>query len=259
MAIIWQKKTANQIYQVRTAGHSIRLYSNNVFHSQWNPHTPIAGSLWDLLFLPVFFSPQVDRLNKALILGVGGGAIINLFNQYLSLDCIDGVDLDSTHIYIAKRFFGINISNTYLHRAEAQSWVSNSGRAKYDFVLEDLFLPETDSQDAVRAIESSTAWFEALLKKLSVRGVLVMNFESEKQFKHSDACRRAKDLCRLGKLGGVAFLKHPKYENCIAVFTKVAISKRTFDDNLQSYLFTGKPSVQNRLAYELKIVQRGRN
>ncbi len=40
MAVLWQKKTAGQHYEVRTAGNSRRLYKNGVCHSQFNPAIP---------------------------------------------------------------------------------------------------------------------------------------------------------------------------------------------------------------------------
>ena len=55
MAIVWSKVVGDSQYEVRTAGQSIRLYKDGVFHSQWNARRPLAGGVWDLLFIPALF------------------------------------------------------------------------------------------------------------------------------------------------------------------------------------------------------------
>ena len=55
MAILWQKKIKNTQYEVRSAGQTRRLYTDGVFHSQFNPNRAITGGVWDLLMLPTFF------------------------------------------------------------------------------------------------------------------------------------------------------------------------------------------------------------
>ena len=74
MALVWEKRVGHNHYQVRTHGATVRLYSNGVFHSQWNPRDPLKGSLWELLLLPAFFLPH-GQVQRVLLLGVGGGAL----------------------------------------------------------------------------------------------------------------------------------------------------------------------------------------
>ena len=75
MAIIWQKKVRDNLYEVRSAGKSRRLYKNGVCHSQYNPGSIMTGSIWDLLLLPACYQTGVNY-KKILVLGVGGGAVI---------------------------------------------------------------------------------------------------------------------------------------------------------------------------------------
>jgi len=60
---------------VRSAGYSLRLYTDGVFHTQYNPGNPLTGHIWDLLMLPAFFY-EPDTIKRVLVLGVGGVASI---------------------------------------------------------------------------------------------------------------------------------------------------------------------------------------
>ena len=62
MAVLFEKVANGRVYQVRSAGNSRRLYTDGVFHSQYNPNHIITGSVWDLLFLPSQF--YVKGANK---------------------------------------------------------------------------------------------------------------------------------------------------------------------------------------------------
>ena len=90
MAIAYQKTKKDVTYQVRTAGNSIRLYTNGAFHSQYNPRHVFTGAVWDLLALP---SLSTDRpVRDVLVLGVGGGSVIHQLSRLHDLAEVTGVD-----------------------------------------------------------------------------------------------------------------------------------------------------------------------
>ena len=72
MATIWEQNIEGKLYEVRTAGASVRLYRNGVNHSQWNPNRPLTGSIWDLITLPTLYRPT-RTIDDVLILGFGRG------------------------------------------------------------------------------------------------------------------------------------------------------------------------------------------
>ena len=71
MGLLWNYRQADTDYSVRHHGGSIRLYSNGVFHSQWNEARPFAGGIWDCLSLPALYREPAFT-QRVLILGVGG-------------------------------------------------------------------------------------------------------------------------------------------------------------------------------------------
>ena len=97
MAVVWETVERGHHYQVRTAGRSVRLYKNDVFHSQWNESRPLSGGVWDLLFLPALFRPT-GSVKRVLVLGVGGGAVIRQYLTLLPVEQIVGIELDPVHI-----------------------------------------------------------------------------------------------------------------------------------------------------------------
>ncbi|QKQ25565.1 hypothetical protein [Candidatus Reidiella endopervernicosa] len=66
MALLWYRKEGESRYEVRSAGATRRLYTNGVFHSQYNPNRPISGSVWGLLMLPaLYYPPWLDKTGAA--------------------------------------------------------------------------------------------------------------------------------------------------------------------------------------------------
>lgn len=249
MATIWLKQTENCRYEVRTAGNSVRLYSNGVFHSQWNAKKPVAGHLWDLLFFPICFYSDWSRLKSALVLGVGGGAVINLFQRFCSLQNIVAVDMDDHHFYVAEKFFGINQGESKVQCVcrEAKAYAGQDTQ-QYQYVLEDLFIDENGTANAVRAIKADVQWLSILATRLVDDGILVMNFESVRQMRASLSAAAVKQAGFVS----VAELSLPRYENAIAVLSKAELKREIFFRNMAMLESAGKFSFDKN-EYHLRI------
>lgn len=184
MAVIWSKTVGSDRYEVREAGNSIRLYKNRVFHSQWNPQRPLSNGVWDLLFLPALFFPP-ERIRRVLILGVGGGAVINQFAHLLSPASVVGVELDPMHLKIARRFFSVRHPFVELQCADAVGWLHNYRGEPFDLIVEDLFTEIAG--EPVRVADADEQWFSLLLSHLHSAGTLVINFEDSAQMRGAGA------------------------------------------------------------------------
>ncbi len=230
MAVIWQKTVEENHYEVRMAGNSIRLYKNRVFHSQWNPHRPLSNGVWDLLFLPALFFPKAT-IKRVLLLGVGGGAVINQFTTLLGPEKVVGVELDPVHLKIANEHFCVSQASVDLRLADAVDWLRNYRGEKFDFIIEDLFI-EQDGEP-VRAIEATQLWFSSLLKHLSIDGTLVINFEDSRQMRDSSAAY----LEAKGKRPDIRYqLNQPAYGNSVCAYMGSAVSPATLRQNLEATL-----------------------
>lgn len=214
MAVIWTKTIGDDRYEVRNAGNSIRLYKNRVFHSQWNPTRPLSNGVWDLLFLPALFLPM-GSVKRVLILGVGGGAVINQYVHLLSPQEIVGVELDEQHLSIAQRFFSLSHRSATLHCADATEWIRRYRGPAFDVIVEDLFIERDGEPERVMPMDEH--WFSTLLQHLSRDGVLVVNFEDPGQMRRSSEAY-------LAVLDGREDIRYqfsqPSYGNCVCAFLK---------------------------------------
>jgi len=182
MAILFHKQLSGHTYEVRSAGRTRRMYTDGVFHSQYNPQHGVTGSVWDLLFLPSqFYAP--GELKRVLVLGVGGGAVIHMLNQFSAPEQIIGVELSRIHLQLAKRFFDLRYRNLQLVCANAIEWLIEYDGEPFDLIIDDLY-SERDGEPE-RAIAADASWFDVLMDNLSERGMLVMNFVDLKDWKQS--------------------------------------------------------------------------
>ena len=179
MADIWNYKDAYNSYRVVQAGNSIRLYRNNVLHSQWNAKNPMSGKLWDLFLISSL--GLKDNLSHVLVLGAGGGAVINLIHYYYPDAYIHAIDLDNIHLDIAKKYFNINKRKCKLVHDDAEAWLRNYNGSKFDLIIDDVF--NEINKVPYRSIDSKSSWIRVLLKNLTKNGILVFNFADRKERK----------------------------------------------------------------------------
>lgn len=186
MAIVHEERHGDRTYQVRTAGASVRLYTNGVFHSQYSPSPRAATSIWDLLLVPALLAPG-GRPRNVLVLGVGGGAVLRRLSELFEAPRITGVELDPVHIDIGRRFFGLDQPNIELVAADARTWLARNRRRRYDLVIDDLFV-EHAGQPA-RAIPFDRPWLDALSATLLPGGAIGANFAELAEFSSSAMSR----------------------------------------------------------------------
>ncbi len=245
MAILWYKQAGATRYEVRTAGNSLRLYTNGVFHSQYNPRRPVSGSIWDLLMLPAFFAPQ--RVRRVLLLGVGGGAVIRQLNDFLEPETIVGVELDPIHLEIAERFFKVKASNVQLVQADALQWVDEYKGKRFDMIIDDLFSDADGEPQRVAAANSR--WFDRLSRLLAPQGIVVSNFADANELKGCGWFRNQ----RLRKRYPAAFrLTAPLYQNVIGVFLRQPAESAQLRQNLISFPVLDAARRNGTLRYNIR-------
>lgn len=213
MAVLWQQHRSGTHHEVRTAGRTVRLYTNGVLHSQHNPARCFTGSIWDLLSLPALLPATAPR--RILLLGLGGGTIVHQLHTLIAPAHIDAIELDATHIRIAKKFFGVRQAQASIHHVDALQWLRDYRAAPYDMIIDDLFI-EQDRQPQ-RLVKPSLAWFKQLSRLLSPGGMLVFNHADAKEFRQN-AWLQSRILQR--DFPFASCLQTTLYENRIGVFLR---------------------------------------
>ena len=229
MAVIWKKENKGRRFEVRSAGNSLRLYTNGVFNSQYNPKQLITHAVWDLLTIPAFIHYPTP-LNRVLVLGVGGGTCFHQLDAWLNPKEIVGVELCKDHINIAKRFFSLNKKHHKVIHDDAIDFIKNYQGTKFDLIIEDLYVETQDH--AERAILAEKTWLNALHKHLTPSGVLVMNFYGKADLDKSSAL---KQTSALKPFNSVLQLSTRNYENRVIALSKKPISPTQLRQNLQSH------------------------
>jgi len=181
--IIWSRQQGDNHYELRKAGHSIRLYRNAVFHSQYNGTRILNGGVWDILWLPVFFRPAA-KLKRILVLGVGAGAAIKKLQRFLPQAYITGVDVDAVHLEIARQFVGLDDSAEQLSlvHADAIQWLADYRGAAFDVIIDDLY--SEAAGEPCRIVDYANEkqwWLKQIKQRLSSGGVLMANCISPAQ------------------------------------------------------------------------------
>jgi len=248
MSLLWQKRENNTLYEVRAAGNSRRLYTDGVFHSQYNANNPVTGNVWDLLLLPAFFYAP-HEIKRVLVLGVGGGAVLQQLNYFLALDEIVGVELDPVHLYIAKRFFNTRQKNIKLYQANAIDWLQEYKGPGFDLIIDDLFAGVHGEPS--RAVEANSRWARQLLKHLSAQGALICNFISYKELK---ASAYVDDEAIAAEFESAFVLTHPHYVNNIAAFLRKPASSRELRQRLETIPELNPNRKASRLKYRIRSI-----
>ncbi|NIB43744.1 oxidoreductase [Pseudomaricurvus alkylphenolicus] len=254
MAILWQKRVGRgakqTLYEVRSAGRTRRLYTNGVFHSQYNPARPVAGSVWDLLFLPAMLHKPGD-IKRVLVLGVGGGAVIKQLEYFLQPESITGVELCPVHLQVARQHFDVKGKHIHLHCGDAVAWLKAYSGPAFDLIIEDLF-GEFEGQPQ-RAVAADTSWCQLLQKHLDQQGTLVMNFDTPNALGRS-AWRRDRTLKQQWRRQ--YRFSTPLYSNVIAAFTHQSTNRRQLTRHLQQFRELDQRRSNCALKFEMRSLPR---
>ena len=225
--------------EVRSAGATRRLYVDGTLHTQYNPQHALTGGVWDAMALATAFAPK-GAIQNALMLGVGGGASLQLLRRHFSPKRIVGVELDATRIALSKRFFGLNHSCFSLIAANAIDWLKAYQGPSFDLIVEDLYQQENGEPVPVTTLDAQ--WTETLCRHLQPNGVLVINTIDTKHIRESALMRVPAYRKRFV---GAYRIKHSHLDNRVAIFTPHDIGTAAFRSRLEEM-----PTLQSKRARE---------
>lgn len=225
MSLLWETTQAGTHYSVRRAGHSIRLYSNGVFHSQWNEQRPFASAVWDCLSLPCLYQVP-GACQRILLLGLGGGAGIRQLQTLIDFEYLQAIEIDPVHIKIAKRWFGVNSKRIDITEADAIGWLNDYSSAGFDLIIDDLF--GHSGNEPMRAQPITRAWLDSLSAALNPGGTLVVNCVS-----------RAELMAAVPLFAAHGFIQGyrwslPEYDNAIGVFFRHQVASGDWFKHLEA-------------------------
>jgi predicted membrane-bound spermidine synthase len=246
MSIVWEHSDGDTRYQVRRAGGSLRLYTNGVLHSQYNPARPLTGSVWDLLMLPAFFLAP-GGVRRVLVLGIGGGAAIRQLLHFVGPRTLVGVELNAVHLDVARRFFGIQGDAVTLVRGDAVRWLRKYRGPPFDMIIDDLFAEVRGQPE--RAVPVDGDWGALLLRHLAVAGVAVINFPSRQEL---SACALLTDARLRGRFEAAFRLNTAQNDNAVGAFCRARATPRQLRERLKRT--PGLDPRRGRLRYRIRTL-----
>lgn len=248
MALVWQKNVDGKRYEVRSAGQTRRLYTDGVFHSQYNPSAPVTGSVWDLLMLPAFFYPR-GVIKRVLVLGVGGGTVLRQLNHFLQPEQIIGIELNPVHLQVARKHFKVEGPNVQLVEGDGGEWLYHYRDEPFDMIIDDLF--GEDEGEPQRAVAADSDWVSTLFANLGKQGVITANFASGNELRQSAFVSRAKIARRFNS----AFqLTTPYNENAVGAFLRIPATGQQLRDHLRQVPGLNPDRKTCRLRYSLRRI-----
>ncbi len=239
MALLFKKNHDGVTYEVRSAGNTRRLYTNGAFHTQFNPQHLFTSGVWDLLSLPSLCMPEAPK--KVLVLGVAGGTVIHQLYKMHTPEQIVGIELDPTHIQLAREHFQLEYPSLELIRADARQWLASCNQ-KFDYIVDDIFI-HTEG-DPERPYAADRRWSRLLAKHLTNNGVLVQN--------HIDSRNSKRALRHFGR-GTVLEFSTDKYENKVLTWFKSGTGK-ALKKNLRKELEQLPRSITKRLRHSCRVI-----
>ena len=226
-------------YEVRAHGRSVRLYTNGVFHSQWNEERPFAGGVWDCLSLPVLYR-EPATVRRVLVLGVGGGAVLRQLALLLPDAHLTGIELEGAHLDVARRRFGLGALEAgagageggvtaTLVEADAVRWLdapAADDAGPFDLVVDDLYGHGAGAP--VRAVPLEPDWVGRVVARLAPDGLYVANAVEPAE------ARRAVPVFADAGLRHGAHWSRPAWDNVVTTCSRAALHGRDWSRRLDA-------------------------
>jgi spermidine synthase len=249
MPTVFRRDIGGTRYEVRSHGAVVRLYSDGVFHSAWNPRHGLTCRVWDMFLVAAFATSR--RPGRVLLLGTGGGTSLLQLRRFLNPAELIGVELDPVHIHVARRYFGVGDSVARLVEADATQWVPDWRGEKFDLVIEDLFGHRQG--EPARAVPVDDDWAGALGRLLAPGGVLAVNFIAPKDLRASALAAGAG-----AGYAGAFQLRTASDANAVGVWSREAATPRQWRARVRA-----APGLDERvrgcpLDYEIRRLVTGR-
>jgi spermidine synthase len=157
----------------------------------------------------------VSKLERVLMIGVGGGAFTTRLVQSAPAVEIDAVDIDPAVIGVATRFFGVRASaRLRIHEGDGRAFLE-AAQPGYDLVYVDAY-----GDDGIPAHLTDRAFFATVAARLAPGGAALFNLALDDRAAERELASRIR-----AELPGVACMRTPEDGNMLIVATRAAPSR----------------------------------
>jgi spermidine synthase len=158
-----------------------------------------------------------EPLDRALLLGLGGGGFVRFARRYFPRLSLDAVEIDSVVVRLARRYFAVRTSRRVaIHATDAATYLASALAAgrRYDLIVLDAYFGSQIPTELQRR-----SFFSQMRTCLSPRGIAIVNVGLPE--------KRAEDvtLARLASVfrGHCFELRNEEDDNRVAVASRAPL------------------------------------
>jgi len=119
---------------------------------------------------------KIFKANQVLILGLGGGTVVQLIKERFPEAKITSLEIDQEIIKIGKKYFGLGkVKGLEIINEDAIKWIKNYQENKFDLILVDMYVGGRFPQKAME-----NEFLQKLKKILTPQGKIVLNWLKNK-------------------------------------------------------------------------------
>ncbi|HEY5656538.1 MAG TPA: methyltransferase domain-containing protein [Myxococcota bacterium] len=134
-----RRRTDSVRVQQGRRGRALRI--DGTLASWYAPGSPLTGSVWDALALPLLLLPP-QRRHSVLILGLGGGSAARVARCIAPRARIVGIERSAEVLRAARRWFDLDALGVEVVRTDARTYLATT-RRRFDAILEDIFVGQS--------------------------------------------------------------------------------------------------------------------
>ena len=168
---IYSAESVHNIIKVVDTDDDRSLYLNMMTRPQ--TRWPKTGIITNEYYDDFLLGPKINDGRNVLFLGVGGGAALRQMTLVWPDVSVLGVEMDPLVIDVARRYFGLDRELRIKLLAADARWFVDHDQETFDVAAVDLFYGAF-----MPFYCATTEFFTALSRRLSNRGVLIMNVAS---------------------------------------------------------------------------------
>ena len=155
-------------------GEHHELLVDGVSYSTFHPERPWSGYVWDALASALLLAPGPEP--TVLLLGCGGGTVLQLASRIRPDARITAVELDPRVLRFARRRFGLGDWGAEIIEGDGVEYLARS-RRRFDLVMDDMYGP--GEQGLLRPVDDEEQHLRRIAARLSPSGIAVTNSTSD--------------------------------------------------------------------------------
>jgi predicted membrane-bound spermidine synthase len=172
--LITERESAYNYIQVVQVGSETQLILNEGvgIHSIYDPSQVTTGGPWDYFMVAPFFNKPPftpDQVHRAAIVGLGAGTAVRELTAAYGNIPIDGVEIDSTIVDLARQYFHMNEPNLHVIIQDGRYWLSTTSQ-KYDIIAIDAY-----QQPYIPFQLTTQEFFQEVRDHLTPTGTVILN------------------------------------------------------------------------------------